>query len=99
MQHLDDIAFALCKKDVLGKILQRATMTPHFNTEFKKQKESLGLRRKRNICLKGTYYLNLALLLAAMIVISVMQGKGMLQCESITVRCECNVYCDSASVP
>ena len=34
IQQLDDIAFALCKLDVLGKRLQRASMTPYYTVEF-----------------------------------------------------------------
>jgi len=84
LQQLDDIAFRVAKIDVLGKRLHRATMMPYFNAEFQKQKNGNGSRTIKYF-LKAIYFINLAVFLAAMIVISVRQTRGHYQCESITV--------------
>ena len=88
IQQLDDIGYSLSKMDVLGKRMHRATLTPLFNMEFQKQKESLGLKWRIRIALKGAYFINLAFFLAVMIFVSVSQENGDCQSNSITVRCK-----------
>jgi hypothetical protein len=88
IQELDDIGFKLCKMDVLGKRLQRATLTPFFDVEFKKQSENLGLKWRVKVFLKGVYFINLALFLGVMSVVTTRQMSGYYQCTSITVACE-----------
>ena len=93
---LDDIAFAISKIDVLGKKLQRATMTSYFRVDFQKQTDGSARRTILNkvksrkwrmkVFLKGIYFINLMGFLAAMIFVSVRQSDGYYQCSSITVR-------------
>ena len=88
IQKLDDIGFSVSKIEVLGKRLQRATMTPYFYANFEKGKESLRLKKRVRMFLKTAYFINFGLFLSAMVVVSVRQLTGKYQCESITVRCE-----------
>jgi len=83
VQQLDDIAFALAKKDVLGKKMQRACTAKCFQTEFQRQK--FGRSKKLSIFLKAVYFLNLGLLLGGMVVVSWLQIIGTRYCDSITV--------------
>ena len=88
IQELDDVGFTLCKMDVLGKRLQRATLTPFFNVEFKKAKENLGMKWRVKVFLKGMYFINLLVFLAVMIFVTLKQVTGSRQCDTITVACE-----------
>jgi len=86
IQQLDDIGFALSKMGVLGKSLQRSTMAPCFNAEFHKKKESMDLKWKYKIALKGVYFFNLFVFIAIMSVVTIRQKISYYQAESITVR-------------
>lgn len=57
IQKLDDIGFSVSKIEVLGKRLQRATMTPYFHMNFQREKGNLGLKRMR-MFLKAIYFIN-----------------------------------------
>jgi len=83
VQQLDDIAFALAKKDVLGKEMQRACTAKCFQTEFQRQK--FGRSKKLSIFLKAVYFLNLGFYLGVMATVSIFQIRGTLYCDSITV--------------
>ena len=92
IQKLDDIGFSVSKMEVLGKRLQRATTTPYFHVNFQKEKESLGLMWRVRMFLKAVYFINLAIFLAAMIVVSTRQTSGYYQCESVSVKCKYRLW-------
>ena len=85
IQKLDDIAFSVSKMDVLGKRLQRATMAKYFHMRCIREKDKLGLKHRTRLALKTLYFVNLAVSLSAMIVVSGRQISGHYQCNSITV--------------
>ena len=82
IESLDDIAFNLCKMDVLGKTLQRACTAKCFQAEFDRQR--LGRSKKMSIFLKSIYFINLCVMLSVMAFYSTMQIRGNLHDESIT---------------
>jgi len=87
IQQLDDIGYTICRMDVFGKRLRRATMTPYFDDEIENhENERLGVKWRMRVFLKGLYFVNLAVFLAVMIIVSVRQTNGKYQCESITIR-------------
>ena len=91
IQQLDDIGYTICRMDVFGKRLRRATMTPYFDDEIENhENERLGVKWRMRVFLKGLYFVNLAVFLAVMIIVSVRQTNGKYQCESITIRCKCS---------
>ena len=88
IQELDDVGFILCKMDVFGKRLQRATLTPFFNVEFKKVKVNSGMDWRIKVFLKWAYFINLAVGLTVMIYVTFMQKTGSRQCATITISSE-----------
>lgn len=84
IQRLDDIVFAVSKMEVLGIRMQRATMTPYFHTPFQREKGNLGLKWKTRTLLKTLYFINLAVFITCMVVITGRQVSGYYQCKSIT---------------
>lgn len=83
ISELDDIAFSLCKLDVLGRRLQRACTQRLFQTEFEKQKFSKT--KLASVLLKSVYVLNIAAFLTIMIIFSERQRNGYYQCSKIDV--------------
>ena len=82
IESLDDIAFNLCKMDVLGKTLQRACTAKCFRAEFDRQR--LGRSKTMSIFLKTIYFINLCGMLSGMAYVSTMQMSGNLHDDSIT---------------
>lgn len=70
--------------EVLGIRMQKATMTPYFHTTFQREKGDLGLKWKTRTLLKTLYFINLAVFIAAIVIITGRQVSGYYQCESIT---------------
>ncbi|KAL7553920.1 hypothetical protein ACHAWF_017444 [Thalassiosira exigua] len=95
IQKLDDIGFSISKMDVLGRNLQRATMTPYFQFQFQRGQGSLGHKWRARLLLKGAYFVNLAGFLTAMLVVSDRQRRGCYQCGAITVQFGDEVWKDS----
>jgi len=83
VQQLDDIAFVLAKKDVLGVSMRKACTSKCFQTEF--DKNQFKRNKKMSIFLKAVYFINLGCILAAMSIVTTKQVKGDYQCSSITV--------------
>ena len=83
IQRLDDIVFAVSKMEVLGIRMQRATMTPYFHTPFQREKGN-RLNWKTRTLLKTLYFINLAVFITCMVVVTGRQVSGYYQCESIT---------------
>ena len=84
IQRLDDIVFAVSKMEVLGIRMQRATMTPYFHTPFQREKGNLGLKWKTRTLLKTLYFINLAVFITCMVVVTGRQISGYYQCQRIT---------------
>jgi len=83
LEELDDIAFELAKKEVLGVHLRRACTAKLFQTEFEKQK--FKRNKIASVFLKSVYFINLGVNIGGMIAITSNQAAGYYQCESITV--------------
>eukprot|EP00578_Thalassiosira_sp_NH16_P005900 CAMPEP_0181135596 /NCGR_PEP_ID=MMETSP1071-20121207/32735_1 /TAXON_ID=35127 /ORGANISM="Thalassiosira sp., Strain NH16" /LENGTH=293 /DNA_ID=CAMNT_0023222251 /DNA_START=170 /DNA_END=1048 /DNA_ORIENTATION=- len=72
ISELDDIAFELCKMEVLGRRLARACTAKLYQTEFEKQK---------SIFLKTAYFINLAVFVYFMTIVTMRQQNGDYQCQ------------------
>lgn len=83
ISELDDMAFSLCKLEVLGRKLQRACTAKLYQTEFERKKFKAG--RKASIFLKSVYFINLAAALAGMGYVTKRQDDGYFQCDELTV--------------
>mmetsp|Transcript_27009 Transcript_27009/g.46065 ORF Transcript_27009/g.46065 Transcript_27009/m.46065 type:complete len:646 (-) Transcript_27009:335-2272(-) len=80
---IDDIAFQLAKYDVMGKRLRIAATAKYFRAEF--ERKPYLFRKKMTIFVKLLYAFNLLVFFGGMIYISVLQGQGTFQCNSIQV--------------
>ena len=96
ISELDDIAFSLCKMDVLGRTLRRACTARLYQTEFEKKKF------KRNsiasFLIKSVYILELAGFLFGLILITIRQNDGYYQCQEITVDFGDGIWLDPVVV-
>jgi len=94
LQQLDDISFNLARMGVFSKSLRVATTSKYFRTEFRRQTK---VKRSKRIgfFLKAIYFINLMILLAAQIYVTVKQGNGDYQCKSITVIIKDEVWEES----
>ena len=95
VEQLDDIAFSLCKMDVLGKHLERACTKKHFETEFEKPTMLSKNSKRISLFLKGVYFFNLAIFLAILTGVAIRQERGLFQCHSITVEFPDDIWAES----
>mmetsp|Transcript_11949 Transcript_11949/g.25217 ORF Transcript_11949/g.25217 Transcript_11949/m.25217 type:complete len:574 (+) Transcript_11949:205-1926(+) len=96
LQQLDDISFALAKIDVFGKHLKIASTRKYFRVEF--NRVPFGLRKMTSLFLKGLYFLNLAGMLAGLIMVTTNQVTGRYHCDSITVAFGDDIWDDAMVV-
>eukprot|EP00585_Thalassiosira_rotula_P005858 CAMPEP_0196159518 /NCGR_PEP_ID=MMETSP0910-20130528/46361_1 /TAXON_ID=49265 /ORGANISM="Thalassiosira rotula, Strain GSO102" /LENGTH=684 /DNA_ID=CAMNT_0041424439 /DNA_START=132 /DNA_END=2186 /DNA_ORIENTATION=+ len=85
ISELDDIAFSLSKLDILGKSLRRACTARLFQTEFERKKSAAARSFQAILFLKSVYFINLALFVSPMIMVSRRQSAGHYQCKRIKV--------------
>ncbi len=101
MQKLDDVAFDVAKKDLLGRTLFNATSVEYkmmkvnawhdIKTNIRANEEEDAIDpnlRKRGFrhLLKAVYFINLASLLTGVIIIGEKQKSGDFRCNSVNVN-------------
>jgi hypothetical protein len=80
---LDDFAFTLSKIGVFGKRMQRACMTNYFRAEFSQKR--IGKKRYVSIMLKAMTFINISIMLALVINVTIQQTNGHYYQSSISV--------------
>eukprot|EP00970_Alexandrium_tamarense_P018121 scaffold13320_cov215-Alexandrium_tamarense.AAC.5 len=83
VQQLDDICFTLSTMDVFGKRLKHASKKKYFRTDF--DRVPFKRRRKMTVFMKVLYFINLILMMAGMVLVSLNQSRGKYHADSITV--------------
>mmetsp|Transcript_13556 Transcript_13556/g.22257 ORF Transcript_13556/g.22257 Transcript_13556/m.22257 type:complete len:665 (-) Transcript_13556:54-2048(-) len=81
VQQLDDIGFRLARLDVFGRRMQRACTMRWFDQEFEYQKGCA----KHKMALKAIYFINAAVFIAAIVVITMRQMNGYYFCKELTL--------------
>mmetsp|Transcript_21224 Transcript_21224/g.42271 ORF Transcript_21224/g.42271 Transcript_21224/m.42271 type:complete len:529 (+) Transcript_21224:97-1683(+) len=107
VQKLDDVAFDVAKKDLLGKQLCDATSVEYKMmrveawheikaiVQAKEDRYSINAKtRKRGFrhLLKAVYFINLAGLLTGVVIIGEKQNRGYYRCNSVNVNFGDNVW-------